>query len=200
MIAQLKGTLARKLPEAIVVDVNGVGYELIISKKTLGGLPPEGDPVHFEVHTHLTEGSLTLYGFSSPSEKALFRRLISVSGIGPRSAIQILSGLSSQELITAILNEDLISLTAINGIGKKTAERLIVELRDKVLQFSDRVVHEGDRLSPGTGHQTYDEVLSALINLGYQKTFAEKALTGVAIRAESTFEEVLKNTLNVLSR
>lgn len=199
MIAQLKGVLARKTTESVIVDVGGVGYELIISKKTLGGLPPEGDPVQFEVHTHLTEGSLSLYGFVSPSEKALFRRLISVSGIGPRSAIQILSGLTSQQLVAAILNEDLISLTAINGIGKKTAERLIVELKDKILQLSDKVITDG-ATQPASGRQTYDEVLSALVNLGYQKTFAERALTGVAIRAESTFEEILKSTLNVLSR
>ncbi|MDO8520372.1 MAG: Holliday junction branch migration protein RuvA [Deltaproteobacteria bacterium] len=199
MIAQLKGTLSRKSPDAIVIDVNGVGYELIVSKKTLGGLPPEGDLVQFEVHTHLTEGSLSLYGFVTPSEKALFRRLISVSGIGPRSAMQILSGLTSQELVHAILNEDLIALTAINGIGKKTAERLIVELKDKVLQFSDKVFREADGL-PSAGGKTYEEVLSALVNLGYQKTFAERALTGVAIRAESTFEEVLKSTLSALSK
>lgn len=201
MIAELKGRLSHKSAEALVVDVGGVGYELFISKKTFNRLPECGQPVNFLVHTHLTETSLTLYGFTDLHEKIIFRKLISVSGIGPRLAIQILSGLTGSELVSAILNENLVALTGISGIGKKTAERLIVELKDKVLGLSDKKGPETQLpLTARTGRdKTYEEVLSALMNLGYNKPHAEQALRNVAIHPESTLEEVLKRSLSTMA-
>lgn len=203
MIAQLTGTLAHKSPEGLIVDVNGVGYEVFVSRTTLDRVPETGARLTLLIYTHVTEGAVSLYGFSTLREKNLFKKLITVSGIGPRLATQILSGLSSQDLVQALMGGDLIRLTGISGVGKKTAERMVVELKDKMLDFVDHtlIVEETYPKASFTGKdQTYHEALSALVNLGYTKPLAERALSQLKIRPESTFEEVLKGSLGILSR
>lgn len=202
MIAQLTGTLANKSLEGLIVDVAGVGYEVFVNRTVLDRLPETGAKLTLLIYTHVTEGAVTLFGFLSLREKNLFKKLITVSGIGPRLATQILSGLSSQELIQALMGEDLVRLTGISGIGKKTAERMVVELKDKMLEFVDHtlIVEETYPKASFGKDQTYQEVLSALVNLGYNRPVAERALAQLKIKPESTIEEVLKGSLGILSR
>jgi Holliday junction DNA helicase RuvA len=171
MIAHLRGKLLVKHPNQVVVETAGVGYEVSISVPTFSDLPPAGSEVALHIHTHVREDLIALYGFSQPAEKQLFEKLMTVSGIGAKLAITILSGMAADELAAAIRGNDLARLTKIPGIGKKTAERMVLELRDK--------------LPPAAGVSTpaqpamstmEEDVLSALINLGYQRPVAEKVL------------------------
>src|SRR5574337_1230710 len=148
MIAQLAGALAYKSPEHLVVDVHGVGYQVFVSLNSFYRLPEPGSRVSLLIHTHVREDSIQLFGFADPGEKELFLLLLGVSGIGPQLALNILSGTPSQELQAALEAEDLVRLVAIPGIGKKTAERLIVELRDKVKVLSS--ARPGDGGPPAT--------------------------------------------------
>lgn len=198
MIALLKGILTYKSPEVLIVDVNGVGYELFVSKMTFSQMPEIGQSVELSIHTHVAEGILALYGFFTPLEKTLFRKLISVSGIGPRLALAILSGYAPHEIIAAILKENLVKLTSISGIGKKTAERLIIELKDKLMELAGFE----DTPSPAMASRgkTYDEALSALLNLGYNKTTAERALTQITIRSDASVEHLIRESLTALGK
>lgn len=202
MIAQLSGILFCKNQDAIVIDVNGVGYEVFVSKTTGELLPDSGLQITLHVYTHVTEGAVTLFGFLDETEKKIFKKLIRVSGVGPRIAMQILSGMTSHDLVNALIAEDLVRLTSINGVGKKTAERLIVELKDKLAGFSSGVMPLP--LAAGKGvdsrGQTYREVLSALVNLGYHRLVAEKVLTQISIGANATVEDVLRRSLSSLSQ
>jgi Holliday junction DNA helicase RuvA len=171
MIAHLRGTLLSKHPNQLVLETAGVGYEVNISVPTFSELPSEGSEVALHIHTHVREDSFALYWFLRPAEKQLFEKLITVSGIGPKLAITILSGMAADEMVGAIRGNDLARLTKIPGIGKKTAERMVLELRDKL---------------PATGKTAQavpvlnameEDILSALTNLGYQRVAAEKALT-----------------------
>src|ERR1700733_3332152 len=173
MIAHLRGKLLAKHPNQIVVETCGVGYEVNISVPTFSELPASGSEVALHIHTHVREEVIALYGFSQPAEKQLFEKLMTVSGIGAKLAITILSGMAADELASAIRGNDLARLTKIPGIGKKTAERMVLELRDKL----PATVEPAASRMPAR-NAVEEDVLSALVNLGYQRAAAEKALAG----------------------
>ncbi|MBI4411568.1 MAG: Holliday junction branch migration protein RuvA [Deltaproteobacteria bacterium] len=200
MISQLKGILSYKTPEGLTVDVNGVGYDVVVSLTTFYRLPETGSPVTLQIYTHVAEGTLALFGFSDLNEKNVFKKLIGVSGIGPKLALTILSGLPVHELMEAIAAENMVKLTGISGIGRKTAERMIIELRDKLAPLAAIASSERAAAIHGGNGRTYEEALSALVNLGYHRTIAEKALGQIKIRPDSNLENVLKDSLGVLSR
>lgn len=198
MIAHLKGTLKSKTADHIVVDVNGVGYHVFISLNTFYELPPENGAVEFHVHTHVTQDQWSLYGFLTAAEKQLFQQLIKVSGIGPKSALSLLSGLSPHEIAQAIARGDVATLTKIPGIGRKTAERMIVDLKGKVL-LGD-VPLKGGTSPRATASQTYDEALSALLHLGYTRPQAEQSLSGLNWEKGLGFQEAIKQGLKNMAR
>lgn len=200
MIAYLKGILISKYQNSIVLDVGGVGYELFVSQQTFNSLPAIGQSMSLFVHTQMSDSSLNLFGFVHVQEKQLFKLLMTISGIGPKLSIQILSGLKSHELIRAILEQDLLRLTSISGIGKKTAERILIELKDKILKIADPSSTDQDpsqTQEPKEG--PYYEVLSALINLGYNRQEAEKTLRGITSHPAISVEELLKKSLSMLA-
>lgn len=191
MIAQLAGSLAYKSPDHIIIDVHGVGYQVQVSLNAFYRLPESGTPVQLLIHTHVREDALQLYGFLDREEKALFTLLLGVSGIGPRLALNILSGSPTQELEEALETGDLVRLVAIPGIGKKTAERLLVELRDKMkLVRGARAADDGQRVS---GLET--EAISALVNLGYRRTEAERAVKSACAAGAADLEAVIRAAL-----
>jgi Holliday junction DNA helicase RuvA len=195
MIAQLAGSLAHKSPEHLVLDVGGVGYQVFVSLNSFYRLPETGERVQLLIHTHVREDAMQLYGFVDREEKELFTLLLGVSGIGPRLALNILSGTPSQELEEAIEAGDLVRLVAIPGVGKKTAERLIVELRDKVkLVKAARGAENGRR---ATGLEA--EAVSALVNLGYRRTEAERAVKTACAAGASDLEAVIRTALRRVS-
>lgn len=203
MIAHLSGTVLLKQPNTVVIDVAGVGYEVTIPVSTFYELGEVGEPVALRVHTHVREDAIQLFGFRTGREKDLFLRLTSVSGIGPKLAITILSGMAPEELIPAIRSNDLARLTAIPGIGKKTAERLVIELRDKMAALSGPELEESYAASraAGGGDAVRDDVVAALLSLGYQKQQAEKAVSRVLEReSDRSIEHVLRESLKLLSR
>src|SRR5438128_7727592 len=175
MIAHLRGKLLAKHPNQVVVETGGVGYDVTISVPTFSDLPGIGSEVALHIHTHVREDLIALYGFLHPAEKHLFEKLITVSGIGPKLAITILSGMAADEMVGAIRSNDVARLTRIPGIGKKTAERMVLELRDKLPEVSAASAPAVAVMNP-----TEEDVLSALVNLGYQRAAAEKALGALA--------------------
>jgi holliday junction DNA helicase RuvA len=171
MIAHLRGTLLEKHPNLVVIEAGGVGYELTIPVSTFSSLPEAGKEARLRVHTHVREDAFLLYGFATQEEKTLFEKLITVSGIGPKVAITALSGIASADLVSAIRNGDLAQLTRISGIGKKTAERMVVELRDK-MDFAGA----GSGAAPASLlSESEMDLISALMNLGSQRPAAEAA-------------------------
>lgn len=202
MIGQLTGVITFKGGQEILLDVEGVGYEVTVPSSLVARLPEEGARARIFVHTHVTEASLTLYGFLTAIDRVVFRKLISVSGIGPKSALQILSGLSIGELVKAVRTENLFPLTAISGVGKKTAERIILELKDKLNDLAGESSETGRAATVPVhaNEKTATEVVSALMNLGYNRSYAERAIAHVAIRPQSTVEEVLRESLTILGR
>jgi Holliday junction DNA helicase RuvA len=174
MIAHLRGKLLSKHPNQIVVETSGVGYEVNISVPTFSELPANGSEVALHIHTHVREDLIALYGFLRPAEKQMFEKLMTVSGIGAKLAITILSGMAADEMARAIRGNDLARLTRIPGIGKKTAERMVLELRDKLPAAAGTSAPSTPAMSP-----TEEDVLSALVNLGYQRAAVEKALASV---------------------
>jgi holliday junction DNA helicase RuvA len=200
MIAHLRGKLLTKHPNQVIVETSGVGYEVNISVPTFSELPAAGSEVALHIHTHVREDVIALYGFLRLAEKELFEKLMTVSGIGAKLAITILSGMAADETASAIRGNDLARLTRIPGIGKKTAERMVLELRDK--------------LPPATGTATptasamtaiEEDVLSALVNLGYQRTAAEKALLSAAKHSggkaeRGSFDTLFREALSTLSK
>lgn len=194
MIAQLTGTLTHKSPQQLVLDVGGVGYAIIVSLNTFSMLPEEGKDISLAVHTYVREDQLVLYGFSSAEEKEMFGKLIAVSGIGPKVALAILSGLPPAHLATAITTEDAARLNAIPGVGKKTAERIIVDLKDKLSR--DGKLPEAVRLD--SGGTTYHDALSALTNLGYTRVAAEKALRTIDWSENPALETSIRTALKEL--
>jgi Holliday junction DNA helicase RuvA len=191
MIACLRGKLAQKDPARVVVDVNGVGYEVFVPLTTFTSLPDIGFEVSIDVHTHVRDDIIALYGFSTRHERLIFEKLMTISGIGPKLAVTILSGGSVQDLVAAIKRSDLGRLTAIPGVGKKTAERIILELKDKLQDFV-----EGPAKSP-----VESDVLSALENLGYVRPHAEAAMRR-AINGDSDppFDVLFKRALQILTK
>lgn len=202
MIASLTGVLCEKdatRPQRIVVDVNGVGYEVWAPLFTIYALGDAGARVSLRIHTHVREDALQLFGFATDLEQTLFERLISVSGVGPKLALAVLSGIEPPALVRAIRANDLGKLTGIPGVGKKTAERLVVELKDRLTRGA---VGDGPTADVPEGSTIREDVLSALANLGYQRAAAEKAADRVFGAGEPAggFEQVLRDVLKALSR
>jgi Holliday junction DNA helicase RuvA len=196
MIAHLRGKLLAKHPNQAVVETAGVGYDVTISVPTFSDLPALGGDVALHIHTHVREDQIALYGFLRPSEKLLFEKLITVSGIGPKLAITILSGMAADEMVGAIRGNDIARLTRIPGIGRKTAERMVLELRDKLPEVSAASAPAVAGMNP-----TEEDVLSALVNLGYQRAAAEKALATVAKEgAAKSFDQMFRAVLSRLSK
>jgi Holliday junction DNA helicase RuvA len=198
MISYLRGTLLEKHPNQVVVDVNGVGYELAIPVSTFSTLPESGNEVRLRVHTHVREDALALFGFATQAEKAVFEKLIGVTGIGPKLAVTVLSGLDAKELIAAIRGGQMETLVRIPGVGKKTAERMIVELRDK-LDMLGIAAAPAAAAKAGKPALTQDEedAISALMNFGAQRAAAEAAVAKAKSEApgekfDSLFRRALK--------
>jgi Holliday junction DNA helicase RuvA len=196
MIAHLRGKLLTKHPNQAVVETAGVGYDVTISVPTFSDLPTLGAEVALYIHTHVREDLIALYGFMRPSEKLLFEKLITVSGIGPKLAITILSGMAADEMVGAIRGNDIARLTRIPGIGKKTAERMVLELRDKLPELG---MTSAPVVSTMSGME--EDVLSALMNLGYQRAVAEKALAAVVRHNKGgPFDAMFREALSALSK
>lgn len=184
MIAHLRGTLFSKSPSQAIVECAGVGYDVAISVPTFSALPAEGAAVSLHINTQVREDAIALFGFLDREEKRLFEKLITVSGIGPKLGITVLSGLSAPSLVAAIRSGDHAMLTKIPGIGKKTAERVVLELKDKL---DDLQGAAPSAASPGfQGGPVADDVLSAFVNLGYQRASAQKAIETAIAKHEST--------------
>ena len=197
MIAHLRGLLLSKSPNAVIIDCNGVGYELAISVSTFTELGAEGSPVKLHVHTHVREDALALFGFAELTEKRLFEKLLTISGIGPKLAITVLSGISAERLVGAIRAGDHATLTKIPGIGKKTAERVVLELKDKLDDMVGSVPETGAKPSLGA---VADDVLSALVNLGYPRPVAQKAVETAAkdTSVASDFEQLFRAAMSAV--
>jgi len=207
MIAHLSGTLLSKEPNAVILDVGGVGYEVTIPISTFYDLEDAGSNVKLRIYTHVREDALQLYGFKTLRERELFMRLISVSGIGPRLGITLLSGMTADEMIASIRTNNLARLTLIPGVGRKTAERLVMELRDKVASLSSPELEEelgaarGAGAPVATGDALHSDVLSALLNLGYQRGSAEKAVTSALDEGgDVSVESILRRSLRKLAK
>jgi len=193
MISHLRGKLLAKHPNQAIVETGGVGYDVTISVPTFTDLPGNGGDVALHIHTHVREDVIALYGFLRSSEKRLFEKLITVSGIGPKLAITILSGMAADEMVNAIRGNDIARLTRIPGIGKKTAERMVLELRDKL------TVEKAGEVAPVSALSAVEEdVVSALVNLGYQRAAAEKALASISKNGQ--FDAMFRQALAVLSK
>ena len=202
MIASLRGHILEKHPNRIVVDVNGVGYEVFVPLSTFYGLGDPGSMIAVRIHTHVREDALLLYGFATLLEQELFERLIGVSGIGPKVALAVLSGIEPQELIRAIERGDLARLTAIPGVGKKTSERIVLELKDRLPRAPAAAV--ADSGAAPESPVLRDDVVSALVNLGYHRPLAEKAadaaIKSLASTPDAGFERMLKQALRELAK
>ena len=199
MIAHLRGRILEKQPNRIVMDVNGVGYDLAVPLSTFYGLGEPGSEIALRVHTHVREDALALYGFATKLEQELFERLIGVSGIGPKVALAVLSGIEPADLIRAIERGDLARLTAIPGVGKKTSERIVLELKDRLPRVEGAALGGSDaRVEPP---ELRHDLLSALINLGYHRPLAEKAVVSAMKRTpDGDFERTLKQALRELAK
>ncbi len=201
MIAHLRGKLLAKHPNQVVVETGGVGYEVNISVPTFSDLPATGSEVALHIYTHVREDLIALYGFLRPAEKLLFEKLMTVGGIGAKLAITILSGMAADEMAGAIRGNDVARLTRIPGIGKKTAERMVLELRDKLPPAAGPSVPATPAMNA-----TEEDVLSALVNLGYQRSAAEKAMAGVVKTGvgkndkPGSFDAMFREALAALSK
>lgn len=206
MIAHLSGTLLFKQATSVIIDVAGVGYEVTIPLSTFYDLSDTGSNVQLRIYTHVREDTLQLFGFKTARERELFLKIISVSGIGPKLGITLLSGMSADELVASIRTNNLARLTLIPGVGRKTAERLVVELREKVAEMSSvELEEEFGAPKEVKGEITEDSVradaLSALLNLGYQRSSAEKAIdSALGEGGDLTVESVLRRGLRKLAR
>ncbi len=191
MIASLNGTVQTKRPEGVIVDVNGVGYRLSIPLCSLSEIPEPGETVFMHTYTHVREDALQLFGFLNEQDREVFTTLIGISGIGPKLGLAILSGMPSERFVEAVQNEDVTMLTTIPGLGKKTASRLVLELKGKLPSL------DPEGTSPSMASQEESDAISALVNLGYKKQFSEKAVeTAIrdgAVRIEDIIMEALKN-------
>jgi Holliday junction DNA helicase RuvA len=199
LIAYLRGRILEKHPNRVIVDVNGVGYDVAVPLSTFYSLGDAESNVTLRIHTHVREDALSLYGFLTALEQDLFERLIGVSGIGPKVALAVLSGIEPLELMRAIERADIARLTAIPGVGKKTSERIVLELKDRLPRAQVAAVGAGAALPESA--DVRDDVLSALVNLGYHRPLAEKAVAS-AIKAvgDGGFERTLKQALRELSK
>jgi len=197
VIAHISGTLAQKVPGEVVVDVNGIGYQVFIPLNVFYRLPEIGARIALQIHTHVREDALQLFGFQDAAEKQIFLLLTAVSGIGPRLALNILSGIASEDLARALKESDQVRLVAIPGVGKKLAERMIVELRDRFALLESQAIE-----SPAQGRdpQLIQDAVSALVNLGYRKGEVEKNVRDCVQTGERSLEQVIKEVLRRMSR
>jgi len=205
MISHLSGTLLAKHATSVIVDVGGVGYEVTIPVTTFYDLGEPNSPVRLNVYTHVREDALQLFGFRTLRERELFTLLISVSGIGPKSAVAMLSGMSADEIVTAIRTNNYARLTSIPGVGRKTAERLVIELRDKMAALSSPALEQELASGAGLAAQSEDalreDTLAALTQLGFPKPAAEKAITSaIQEGGELSVETLLRRSLRQLSK
>jgi Holliday junction DNA helicase RuvA len=200
MIGFLRGRILEKQPNRVLVDVNGVGYDVTVPLSTFYDVGDEGADVSLRVHTHVREDALQLFGFLTLLERQVFERLIAVSGIGPKLAIAVLSGLETRDLVAAVQRGDVARLTGIPGVGKKTAERIILELKEKLTDIAAPAA-TGARPQAAEHDRLRGDLLSALQNLGYHRTDAERAIDIVLEQtADRTLESALKNALRRLAR
>ena len=198
MIGHLRGRLVDKQPNRLVVDVNGVGYELHVPLSTFYDVGDEGSDVSLRVHTHVREDTLALFGFATKLELYVFERLIAISGVGPRLALAVLSGIEPPDLVRAVRQGDVARLTRIPGVGKKTAERIGLELKDRLPAVLDS---EGEAESPTpTAGDDRADVLSALLNLGYHRPLAERAVESAVSSGAAGFEHTLRQALRELAK
>lgn len=199
MIAFLRGRVLEKHPNRVIVDVGGVGYDVAVPLSTFYAVGDEGAEVALRVHTHVREDALQLFGFLTPLELAVFERLIAVSGIGPKLALAVLSGIDPRDLVVAVQRGDVARLTTIPGVGKKTAERIGLELRDRLTKAVEALA--GAVPPPSPGDALRDDLVSALVNLGYHRQAVDKALDKVIGAAEPPrFEAALRAALKELAR
>ncbi|MBA4421487.1 MAG: Holliday junction branch migration protein RuvA [Syntrophus sp. (in: bacteria)] len=200
MIARLSGILLEKSVTQCVVDVHGTGYRVVVPLTTFYELPEIAQPVVLHVHTHVREDAIHLYGFHAREEQAVFQLMISVSGIGPKLAINILSGIAAGELIRAVMEDDVKRLTGIPGVGKKTAERMILELKDKVAKLDRQTVPVGT-VTAERGAQVKDDALSALVNLGYKGSAVKEVVDRIMREAPEvpSLDQLLKRVLRTLA-
>jgi holliday junction DNA helicase RuvA len=199
MIAHLRGRLLEKHPNRIIVEVQGVGYEAHVPLSTFYGMAEAGSEISLRIHTHVREDALLLYGFATVLELQIFERLISVSGIGPKLALAVLSGIEPNELVAAVRQANIARLTGIPGIGKKTAERIVLELKDKMTAL---LAPETAAAPAAAGGETLrTDVLSALVNLGYHRPLAERAVdAALKTGTDASFERTLKQALRELAK
>lgn len=196
MIAQLRGRLLRKEPQEAVVDVGGVGYRVTIPLSTFYRIGEPGAEVTLLTHTHVREDALALFGFLTAVEQALFERLIAVSGVGPKLAVSVLSGIEAEELVAALRSSDVARLTRIPGVGKKTAERLVVELKDKMQDLPS-----AGAAAPEAPRAATEDLVSALVHLGYSRPEAERGVErALREQGEGRFEDLLRLALQAVSR
>jgi Holliday junction DNA helicase RuvA len=199
MIALLKGTLIEKLPNRLIVDVGGVGYEVQVPLSTFYQMPDPGGEVLLRIHTHVREDAFALFGFITTLEQQIFERLIAISGVGPKLALAVLSGIEPRDFVRAVQLGDAARLTTIPGIGKKTAERITLELRDRLTKLA----MSAPDVAGGAvaGGDLRGDLLSALVNLGYHRPFAERAVdAALKVDGDNSFESRLKLALRELAR
>jgi Holliday junction DNA helicase RuvA len=201
MIAYLKGILLKKTTETLIIDNGGIGYEVIAPLSTFYALPEEGEEVSLHIYTHVREDAFILFGFKTALEKKIFRLLISVSGIGPKLATNILSGIGPDVLLEAIAIGDLVRLQSIPGVGKKTAERMVLELKDKAQKVGTDLVLPLSRVAILKDRTVPDDALSALLNLGYSAKAARMAVDNAIsnMKEEVSLEGVIKEALRLLA-
>jgi Holliday junction DNA helicase RuvA len=206
MIAHLSGTLLSKQATTAIIDVAGVGYEVAIPVSTFYELGETGSPVQLRIYTHVSQDAIRLYGFKTARERELFLQLISVNGVGPGLAIKLLSGMNADEMIASIRTNNLVRLVAIPGVGRKTAERLVVDLRDKIAALSSPALEEEFAAkaaagAPSSPDSMRDDAMSALANLGYQRAAAEKAVkNAIDEGGELSVELILRRSLRSLAK
>ncbi len=199
MIALLTGRVVEKVPSRVIVDVNGVGYDVLVPLSTYYVLGGAGAPVTLRVHTHVREEVIALYGFATPLEQELFERLIAINGVGPKLALAVLSGIEPAELIRAVRAQDVARLTKIPGVGKKTAERIGLELKDRLPASLAAAGQAPAEAAPGD--QLRGDLMSALLNLGYQRAIAEKAVDrAIEAAPDAPFEQVLRQALKSMMK
>ena len=197
MIAHLRGRVLRKSPQEVVIDVGGVGYRVAIPVSTFYRVGEEGDELSLRVYTQVREDTLALYGFLTAAEQEVFERLIAVAGVGPKLAVGILSGIDVADFVTALRSSDLARLTRIPGVGKKTAERLVLELKDKLAAI---IVGESGQTAPAAAASPKDDLLSALANLGYSRPEVERAVDrALSEDGNGRFEDLLRRALQLVA-
>lgn len=193
MIAYLTGKVREKTNDYVIIDVGGVGYHVFVSQTSLNQISESDTDTSLHIYTHVREDQLSLFGFTTREEKTIFQRLLNVSGIGPKLALAILSGMQTDSLVQAVIKEDVVSLNAIPGIGRKTAERIVLDLKDKFLkEFA------GIGATPTANKPLYNDALSALLNLGYTKQMVDKVFAKIGVGKHTTVQSVVKDALKEL--